>query len=322
MPRPADSQGNPSARSRRRFLQELGLATGAVCLGAQPSGSAEKNRALHVAANQYSWFVFYRRDQRDFSQALDDGLKDVAASGLNGFEPLVTDPKQLDELAPLLKKHGLAMRSVYVNSTLHTPDTAAKSLEEILAIAVKAKSAGARIIVTNPNPIRWGGLENKDDAQLQCQADALNRLGRKLAAMNLTLAYHHHDLELRHAAREFHHMLVGTDPKFVTLCLDCHWIYRGAGNSSVALFDVLKLYGARVSELHLRQSTQGVWSESFADGDLDYPAVARALRELKAKPHLVLEQAVETGTPKTLDTLEAHRRSVATVRRVFAGFAG
>ena len=47
------------------------------------------------------------------------------------------------------------------------------------------------------------------------------------------------------------------------LCLDTHWIYRGAGNSNVALFDILKLYGDRVVSLHLRQSVGGVWSETL-----------------------------------------------------------
>jgi inosose dehydratase len=56
---------------------------------------------------------------------------------------------------------------------------------------------------------------------------------------------------LPRAAREFHHMMAGTDPDKVSLCLDAHWIYRGSGNSSVALFDVLKLYGSRTREIHL-----------------------------------------------------------------------
>jgi inosose dehydratase len=154
------------------------------------------------------------------------------------------------------------------------------------------------------------------------QAEALDTLGRKLAALGLVLSYHNHDAELRNAAREFHHMMVGTDPKLVTLCLDAHWIYRGSGNSAVALFDVVKLYGPRVTELHLRQSVKGTWTESLEDGDIDYPALAKHLAGLGLKPHLVVEQAVEQGSPKTMNAVEAHRRSVEYARRVFAGFAG
>jgi len=116
-------------------------------------------------------------------------------------------------------------------------------------------------------------------------------------------------------------MMAGTDPAYVTLCLDAHWIYRGAGNSSVALFDVLKLYGSRVTELHLRQSKDNIWTEAMCDGDIDYPALAKHLLRIGVRPHLVMEQAVETGSPKTMSTIEAFQQSSQYARRVFAAFA-
>jgi len=239
---------------------------------------------------------------------------------MDGYEPLANNPQELDRLGPLLKKHNLQMRSLYVNSLLHDKDKADESIEAVLAIAEKAKGIGTKIIVTNPSPIQWGGPQNKDDAQLKVQAAALEKLGRLLKVMGLTLSYHNHDIELRNAAREFHHMMVGTDPAYVTLCLDAHWVYRGSGNSAVALFDVLKLYGPRITELHLRQSKDNIWTETFGDGDIDYPALAKYLLNIGVKPHTVLEQAVESGSPKTMTTLEAFKQSAQYARRVFAEF--
>ena len=305
---------------RRRFLANTGWAAGAFLAGGK-TGIAESQTpkpGLHLASNNYSWTVFYERENRDFNKSLDTGLQDVAAGGIDGFEPSVTSPQQLDELIPLLRKHHLEMRSLYVNSSMLTTEEADKSIAQIPAIAEKAKSYNAKIIVTNPNPIRWGGNESKSDAQLQLQAKALNTLGEKLAALGLTLAYHNHDVELRNAAREFHHMMVGTDPKFVTLCLDAHWIYRGSGNSQVALFDIVRLYGKRITELHLRQSVNQIWSETFGEGDIDYPSLVEQLRALQIKPHLVLEIAVEKGTPKTMDPVTAHRRSSEYARKIFS----
>lgn len=305
--------------SRRVFLRNLSLAGSGAVVAARAFNAlaADRHARLHLATNAYSWQVFYQRDGRDFNASLDAGLQDVVASDLDGFEPGVGSPDDLSHLVPLLRQCGLAMRSVYVNSTLHTEEAAARSIDQVLAVARAAKAAGTRIIVTNPNPLRWGGPENKDDAQLRVQATAMNRLGQALAGLGLILAYHNHDIELRHAAREFHHMLAGTDPRWVSLCLDAHWVYRGSGNSSVALFDVVKLYSARVKEMHLRQSQNGVWSETLGPGDIDYEALAEALRRAGARPHLVLEVAVEKGTPKTLSPVEAHRRSAEYARRVF-----
>ncbi|RPJ33670.1 MAG: sugar phosphate isomerase/epimerase [Planctomycetaceae bacterium] len=309
--------------SRREFLRDVVMTSGLAVMAPAPMSAVawagvEK---LHVACNQYSWSVFYAREKKDFNASLDAGFADVSASGIDGFEPGVGGLAQIEQMAPVLKKHGLEMRSLYVNSTLHEAGQADKSIEEVLAAAAKAKTIGTRIIVTNPSPLRWGGQENKNDEQLKIQAEALNKLGVKLKAMGLTLAYHNHDMELRNAAREFHHMMVGTDPQNVTLCLDAHWVYRGSGNSQVALFDVVKLYGSRVTELHLRQSQNGVWTEAFGPGDIDYPRLAESLLKVGVKPLLVLEQAIEDGSPNTMKPVEAFKQSTAYVRQVFAAFA-
>lgn len=99
--------------------------------------------------------------------------------------------------------------------------------------------------------------------------------------MGITLAYHNHDAEMREGAREFHHMLTGTNPENVKLCLDAHWIYRGAGNSQFALFDIVELYCDRIVERHLRQSHDGIWSEVFGAGDIDYTSLTVMLNKKK-----------------------------------------
>jgi inosose dehydratase len=310
------------ASSRREFLADTVLTAGlaTVAPAVRTLAAAASPGKLHVACNQYPWGTFYAREKRDFNALLDSGLAEVKASGNDGFEPGVGGLQQIEQMTPLLKKHGLEMRSLYVNSTLHEAGQADRSIEEVLAAATKAKAVGTRIIVTNPSPIRWGGPENKTDEQLKVQAAAMDKLGAKLKQMGLTLAYHNHDIELRNAAREFHHMMNGTDPACVTLCLDAHWIYRGAGNSQVALFDVLKLYGSRVTELHLRQSQNGVWTEAFGPGDIDYARLADHLLRIGVKPLLVLEQAVEAGSPNTRNGVEAFRQSTQYTRQLFARF--
>ncbi|HSV73100.1 MAG TPA: sugar phosphate isomerase/epimerase [Chthonomonadales bacterium] len=277
---------------------------------------------MHLATNVYPWHTFYQREGRDFGASLDAGLREVREAGLDGFEPILNAPADVDVLGPLLRQHGLQMRSFYVNSTLHEQAQADATISQVVAIAERARTIGARIVVTNPNPIRWGGPEDKSDRQLTTQAAAMNRLGGELRRLGMTLAYHYHDVEFRRAAREMHHMLVGTDPRLVTLCLDAHWTYRGSGDSAVFVFDMLELYADRVTELHLRQSTAGVWTEAFGEaGDIDYARLAARLARERRRVHVVLEQAVEAGTPRTMSALEAHRRGAEAARRVFASVA-
>jgi len=306
---------DPGKNLRRREFLETAALSSLLLGGANLRATAR----LHVSCNSYTWQTFYEREKRVFNAELETGFTEVARSGLNGYEPAFNSPAEVEPLSVLLRKNGLEMRSLYVNSFLHTPEAVEESIRNIVGIAEKARPLGTRIIVTNPSPIRSGGPQDKNGEQLKIQAAALDRLGAKLKPLGIALAYHNHDIELRSAAREFHHMMVGTDPKNVSLCLDSHWIYRGAGNSSIALFDVLKLYGARTVELHLRNSRGNVWSETFGDGDIDYRSVATHLATIGLRPHLVLEQAPEKGTPQTMTAVEAHRRSREYVDQIFAG---
>ncbi len=296
--------------NRRAFLAGSGSLLGAAAAFPHALPAAP----LHLSSNSYSWHVFYQREKKNFGADLDVGLADVVKSGINGYEPGIGGPGDIDRLAPLLRKHGLELRSIYCGSAMHEPAEAAKSIERIVSIGERAKAAGTRIIVTNPNPIG----KAKTDEQLKTQADALQKLGERLSGMGITLAYHNHDPEMRQEGREFHAMMKGTDPKAMTLCLDAHWVWRGSGNSMAVLSEVVKRYGARVSEIHIRQSQGGIWSESLGEGDVDYPGVVKGLADAGVKPNLVVEIAVEKGTPHTMDPVEAHRRSVEYARQVFA----
>ncbi|GAA4439005.1 hypothetical protein GCM10023188_34900 [Pontibacter saemangeumensis] len=308
-------------QNRRTFLGALASLTAAGLLPDSEAWALNTlSDPLHIASNEYSWITFYERQGRDWFADLDASLREFAKSGIIGYEPSVNKPEELTLLAPLLKKYKLEMRSIYVGCTLHKEQEAKQSLEQVKAIAAAAKPLGVRIIVTNPSPIRWGGTENKTDAELEVQAIYLDRMGAELRKQGLTLAYHNHDVEMRHAAREFHHMLVATDPENVSLCLEAHWIYRGSGDSQLAMFDIMRLYGSRIAEVHLRQSKNGIWAETFGEGDIDYMRLAKELLALEVRPHLVLEQCVEKQSPNTMDAVAAHQKDRQYASRVFASF--
>ena len=126
-----------------------------------------------------------------------------------------------------------------------------------------------------------------------------------------------HDNELKAGAREFHHMMLNTSPDSMSFCFDVHWVYRGTQNSEVAVFDVLKLYGKRVVELHLRQSVNGIWSETFGEGDIDYKRLVDEMKKLGIRPHLVIEQCIEEKSPNTVTAEEAHKRDLVAIQEMF-----
>lgn len=296
--------------NRRQFIRSSAGVLGLAAVGHPSALFAQSSVRDRFASNAYPWYTFYQREGRDWYANLDQSLSEFAKSGVKGYEPSINSPDEIATLVPLLEKHGLWMSSIYVNSVLHERDQAEKSIDGVLAIADAARAAGVEIVVTNPSPLGWGSTEDKTESQIEFQGVSLERLGAELHRLDVVLAYHNHDAEMRRSAREFHHMMLATNPEHVKLCLDAHWVFRGSGNSQVVLFDVVRLYGPRIVELHLRQSENGVWTEVLGEGDIDYPRLAAELEELGVHPHLVLEQSVEKGSPDSIDAVEAHRKGL------------
>ena len=291
---------------RRQFLSAALAVSGAALVS--ETLFAQANQRLHIAVNQYTCGSIYGRDQIDFWTRLDE----LKSTGIDGLEPTINSAADADTVGKRLADHGLAMRSLYTGANLHEADAAVREIPRILALAERAKTFGTSVIVTNP-----AAKSGKSDAELILQSKNLDLLGARLKEMGISIAFHYHTTELEFGAREFHHVLCGTDPKNVSLCFEQHWSYRGSGNSQVAVFDHLKLYGERSVSVHLRQSTNNVWSETFGNGDIDNIRLAAGLKKLPTMPLIVLEQAAEGGTPKTLAPAEVFRRSAEYVRRVF-----
>ncbi|MGL4631279.1 MAG: sugar phosphate isomerase/epimerase family protein [Leadbetterella sp.] len=271
-----------------------------------------------ISCNTYTWSTFYKREKKTWGNDVLDDYGQFALTGIPAIEPNVDSPEKANEILLALKKHNLQMPSIYVNSLLHVEEEAKKTLENVEKIAQIVKSVGTKIFVTNPTPIKWGDPAQKTDEQLQIQAKNLNSLGSILKKHGILLAYHTHDMEMKAGAREFHHMMQNTDPKNVHFCLDLHWIYRGCDNSQLPIFDVIKMYGSRIVELHIRQSQKGVWAESFtAEGDIDYIKVIQQLERSKIRPHLVIEQCLEDKSPRTMDMISAHKEDYSQIKKVF-----
>ena len=291
---------------RRQFLSAALAVTGAAL--ASETVFAQEDDRIHIAVNTYTCGSFYNRDNADFWTRLDE-LKGV---GVDGIEPGVGSAVDAENVGKRLVDSGMEMRSVYTGGNLHDPTVAEQNIARILALGEKVKSFGTSIITINPD-----AKSGKTDAELILQSKNLDILGAGLQKIGVSLAFHYHTSELEFGGREFHHVMCGTDPKNVALCFEQHWSYRGCGNSAVAMFDHLKLYGDRSVTAHIRQSINNVWSETYGDGDIDNVRLAAGFKKLSKMPHIVLEQAAEGATPKTLTAVEVFRQSVEYIHKVF-----
>jgi inosose dehydratase len=281
-------------------------------------GAENIRHQFPISCNTYNWTTFFRRQGLTWGEDLDQSIGQFSKSGIKAIEPAFNTPEEVTRLLPYLTKYDLTMPSAYVNSLLHEPAEADQSIVKVMAIADALQKSNTKILVTNPSPIQWGAETAKNDLQIKLQTEKLDLLGKNLHRLGMTLAYHTHDIELLAGAKEFHHVLQNTNPEYVSFCLDAHWVFRGCKNSDMAVFDVIQMYGDRIVELHIRQSKEGIWREVFGEGDIDYPRMAQVFSERNITPHLVIEQAVENGTPDTLTAVEAHVISLKQVQKTFS----
>lgn len=240
------------------------------------------------------------------------------AQGLQAWEHSAENSEEFQRVWQQLAKYGLQSKSVYVGGSMHADDWM-QTVNNIESIALSVKKLGVELIVHNPNPISWATKDPKSDTQLQTQAKAIQLAAEKIGQIGLRFAYHWHDPEFLCGGRELWNVLLNTDPKLVKVCFDSHWTYRGTGNSQAALFDLLNFTLPRIASFHIRQSRDGVWCESFTEqGDIDYTRFFAILKKRNWSGVVVLEQARETGTPRTQPFAEAQAKSIAALMRALS----
>jgi len=303
-------------RNRRTFLQNIAALSASPLL--MNATSDVRRAGLPVSCNAYTWLTFYNREGKEWWKDPRACAAEFVKSGIPALEPSISSAKEASSTIAVLKEYGIRMPSVYVNSVLHRREEVKSSIDNIIAIASEVKKYDTGIIVTNPSPIDWSGSTLKTDDELQEEAKNMELLGKSLRSMGIKLAYHTHDTELMAGAREFHHVLQNTSAENVGFCFDVHWVFRGSKNSQIAVFDVLKMYGHRTIELHIRQSVNGVWSEKLGDGDIDYARFVSELTRRKIYPHLVIEQCLEDKTANTMNAVDAHKADLSYVDQVFS----
>lgn len=298
----------PAPLSRRTFL-----AGAAAALAAPPLLRADPPASPLFGSQLYGWGQYYSREGRKLDDHLDEVLAAVRDIGFDYAEHGLDAgrPENNARFADRLRAKGLRPVSLYTGGRLHEEGRAMESVARLAEAAKAARAAGFTVLVCNPDPV---GRAKTDD-ELRTQAEALRALGAALNAFDMRLALHHHLPEMADGAREFHFNFRHAPADVVGFCYDVHWVFRGGLRPDV----VLPAYGGRVASWHLRQSRAGTWWETLAEGDVDYPAVARFAREHKLAPRWTVELALEEGTRVTRSVVENHRLSLAYAREVFAG---
>jgi len=263
-------------------------------------------RIFGVSTQLYVW------SQVSGDKSLEYKLGEVASAGYDGAETdlsTVASLEKMNETKALFDKFSLKPSSFYSGGVFHEAESAKTTVENILKSAEFASQIGCPSITVNPNP---KGSEKTDD-ELKVQAEYLNKLGEGLKSKGMFLAIHNHTPEIVSNAREFRSYCDLTDPDLVSVCIDVHWVYRGG----VDPFRLTEEYGNRIKAMHIRNSVDGVWTEDFGDGDIDYHAYRDLLEKINYSGWITVELAYEAKTKITRPLVENAKISREYVRKIF-----
>ena len=264
--------------------------------------------SLLIGTQLYGWGQAYGMKGRQISEHYNDVLAAVADMGFDTAEASAdpADPDFVAQFADLLRGHGLKPVSMYCGADLHDKARAGQTVEQIIAMGESLAQEGFSALDCNPTPI---GREKTDD-ELVVQAEHLDALGAELRGIGIALGLHNHTPEMVSEGREFHHNLRQTNPENVGLFMDVHWCWRGGADP----WEIFTEYQDRLVGLHVRQSVDHIWTEDFCEGDLDYRPYIDALIARQFEGPVLVELAIEEGTPQTRTPEENHRRSAAYLR--------
>ena len=263
--------------------------------------------------------------------SLDECLRQAAATGLTGMETGRRFPMNMDELGPILDRHGISVCGGWFSGLLLDGDIEAEK-DRIAEQHAFFKAAGAPCIVYGETAQSVQGERQTPLAQKPVISETeMAAYGRKISdfadwcsAEGMPIAYHHHMAAVVETEAELDLLMKHSS---VPLLFDAgHMAFAGGDN-----FRVIENHHARIAHVHTKDIRQGVVDgldrtvESFldavikgaftvpGDGSLDFEAIVKALADKGYEGWFVIEAEQD---PKANPPLDMAIKGRAELKRV------
>ncbi len=239
-------------------------------------------------------------------------ISEMALAGFSGSEVGNKYPKDPEVLKHALELRGMEICNQWFSSFLLTKPFMEVE-KECRAQLAFLKAMGAKIIGFSEQSYSIQGQMNTpvfgykyvlNESEWNRLCEGLNKLGKiALEEYGIHLTYHHHMGTVVQSLEETDRLLVGTDPKYVSLLFDSgHFAYCGEDPVSI-----VKKYIDRIKHVHLKDIRpevvkkvkeenlsflQGVREGAFTvpgDGCVDFPSIFKVLEEGGYQGYMLVE---------------------------------
>jgi len=297
--------------SRRNLIKASGAWTGALAMNSLINDLVAANNAITkvpVYAHLWAYASRYPPDW-DCTPILDDVFSDLKYAGLESvelMEVLLRHDDAVTRLNDLILKHELRVTGTSYYGDMWNKNEHQKILEDIELVVGRL-----HLIEGTMLGITVGDAKHvKTEKDLDAQAELLKKIMTVCDKNKVEPNLHNHTFEV---ANELHD-LKGTLKRIPDIKLgpDLNWLVR-AGVDPVWF---IKTYGHQMVYMHIRdQRADGKWTESVGEGGIDFPGIAKALKEINYDRKAAIELAFEE--PPKNAVREDWKKSREYVRKVF-----
>ena len=268
------------------------------------------NSGKKVMVGAHPWVYAAPLPGYDITPVLDIIFSDMKFAGLDGVE-LMHDPLRSMEtttkIGELKEKYGLSVIGTSYGGNMWDRTKHQEITEDAENVILNLEKVGGRTMGISVGNAR----HKKTEEELDAQAELLMRLMKFGKEHGVIFNLHNHIYEIE----DNMHDLLGILKRIPDFPLgpDLNWCIRGG----VDPLDYINEFGDRMVFVHLRnQYSDGAWSESLAEGDMDYTAIGKSLKEKNFKGDLVIELAHERDFKPTRPIRESLKMSREYIREV------
>lgn len=300
--------------TRRDFLASTGIGL-LTTLAAAPCTAAASRTAPPIAVGGHPWVYAAKQPGNELTPILPQIFADMKAAGLEGIELMHTALRPADaveRIGALAKQHQLPIIGSSFGAAMWDRQQHAAIAEQAELVIPRLAKLGGRTLGLSVGALKGGAKVRKTPEHFDAQVEMLRRIFALCATHRVTPNLHNHTYEVENEL----HDLKGTLSRLPEARLgpDLNWLVRGG----VAPAAFIREYGSKIIFLHLRdQKKDGRWSEAVGEGDMDFPAIAAALKATRFQGDAVIELAHERDFTPTRPLRESFRMSREFVRTSF-----
>jgi len=273
------------------------------------AGAARPAAPRKPVVAAHPWVYAATLPANDITPVLPQIFADMQWAGMEAIELMHTalkPPDAVERIGELSRRHKLPVLGTSYSANLWNRAQHAAILDEARLLIPRLAKLGGRTLGTSVG----AAGRRKTAAELDAQAELLRQLMRICQAHGVLVNLHNHTYEVADGEYDLNGTLARVPE--VKLGPDLNWLLRGG----VDPLDFIRRRGSAIVFAHLRdEKRDGTWSEAMGEGDMDYAAMGRALREAGFAGDVAIELAHPKGFRPTRPLRESLRMSREYVRR-------